>query len=174
MLRQSAVAAEDGEEVEVLLAGADLEADAARGIAVEDQDTVAEDAVDEVGRGAIEDDELDRQAKGALQAVLEIERIERRGRLAGEEHAEVDVAPAPARAARRAAEKVDRRRAVGVGGEQLAKSGLDRRGVHGRIIATARRPYPQNPSPAPSAGAWLASQAWNSSSVSTVRKPFMR
>lgn len=117
-----AVAIEVGFEVEVGVARGDLEADAGGAVAIEHEEAVAEDAVDQIGWRGVEDDEVDATAEDALEIVGEGVglRGQRRRGPAVEEDRDVDVAVGPRRAPTFAAEQVRGHDVVGVVGEVRA------------------------------------------------------
>jgi hypothetical protein len=63
-----------GLEVELLVAGGDLEADARRPVGIEDQLPLAEHADAQIDGCAVEHHELDRQAETAFEQGFEVER----------------------------------------------------------------------------------------------------
>src|SRR2546421_10120587 len=69
--RVPAVGVQIGQEIEVGVARVHLEADTGRKIAVVDQHAVPQDAMDEIDRGAIEDQEIHRSAEELFHAITE-------------------------------------------------------------------------------------------------------
>ena len=80
-------------EIEVVVPRAHLEANARRAVVLDEQLTVAEDAMDKVGRRMIHDDDIDSQTERSLEIVGDVELQVVQGlRCAREEQGEVDVA----------------------------------------------------------------------------------
>lgn len=100
------VSTEEGLEVEELAATADLERHARRAVALEDENSVAKDAMNEVDLGVIQDDDVDRRTHCALHLVLQVDRERQQAarRLARVEQREIVVARCARGVARAASE----------------------------------------------------------------------
>ncbi len=133
------VAPQDRLEIEVLVAHAYLEPDPRRPVPVADEDAVAKDAVREVGRGMIEDDQVDAASDEFLESLSQVgvQAVERPRRIFIEEGRDVHVAGLPRRPAGNAAEQVDGRDGIAVALEvrvQRRRDFVARQAGHGAIM----------------------------------------
>lgn len=131
------VSGEDRLKVEKLVPGPDLETDPLARRTVDEEHPVAKDAVDEIGRGGVQGDDLDREPERRLEPRLQPMRHVPEPRLGGrvEQDAEVDVAPGPLLAPDPAAKQPGRDERPGLLGEErskrLGESRLDHAGIVG-------------------------------------------
>ena len=105
-----AVAPQHRFEVEVLVARVDLETDARRAVAIDQEPTAPKHTVHQVDRGAVEHDQVHPPAETRFERRREVvvEALQGPGRFLLEQDREIDVAGGPRRTTGRAAEQIRR------------------------------------------------------------------
>jgi hypothetical protein len=124
-----------GLQVPEFVARSDFETNALRTVPVDQQLAIAKDSDDEVNRGSIQHDQLDRKTKELLHLSFEAETKPRQSLLGifGIEDTYVDIAPRPGRPPSHAAEEIGRGDPLPLGarGQEFTELGLDDGWVHG-------------------------------------------
>jgi len=89
-----AIPVEDREEIEILVAGTDLEADPRSTVTIQEQPAVAQHAVHKIGRRVVENDNLCSLTQGPFEIAFEVESkiVELTRRCRPKKEANIDVA----------------------------------------------------------------------------------
>src|SRR5712692_2630854 len=137
------IAGENRLEVEELVPRFDLEVDPTGRVVVDEQLPIAEDAVDEIHWGVVEDHHLNGDAHRSFEIRLEVERepLERSRRSFTVQNGDVDVACRRGGSSRLAAEQVDCHDPRRPGREEATQRGLDTSWFHTSIIAVGHTTF---------------------------------
>src|SRR5712691_10220322 len=137
------IAGENRLEVEELVPRFDLEEDPTGRVVVDEQLPIAEDAVDEIHWGVVEDHHLNGDAHRSFEIRLEVERepLERSRRSFAVQNGDVDVACRRGGSSRLAAEQVDCHDPRRPGREEATQRGLETSWFHTSIIAVGHTTF---------------------------------
>jgi hypothetical protein len=96
------------QQIEVFIAGPNLEADARSAIALEDQLALAQDAVDQIDRRPIQHHQIDPTSEFGTQPIgkIEVQPLQRRRRVGCEQDRKIEIACRPCPPARLAPEQI--------------------------------------------------------------------
>ena len=136
----SPVLAQVRQQIEVFSALARFEFDAPAAISFVQKDTVAQDAVNEIGRCPIKHDDIDGLTDGALDLAREIEAepVQGSGRRLLEQYRDIDIAAGTSLPARSAAVQIGAYDRFRVPREESAQRINERLASHARKYITAR------------------------------------